>query len=134
VTTPAASPLCARLAAIHDEIVEVIDRYHPTECAVESVYFGVNVKSAFATGQARGAALLATARADLALGEYAPTEIKLAVVGTGTADKGQVQFMVKERLGLHIQPHPDHAADALAAGICHADRCRTRAALERVSR
>lgn len=134
VTTPAASPLAARLAAIHDELAEVIERYQPTDCSVESVYFGVNAKSAFATGQARGAALVAVARAGLRLGEYGPSEIKLAVVGTGAADKGQVQYMVKRLLGLAAEPRPDHAADALAAGICHAGRCRAADALERVGR
>lgn len=134
VTTPVTLSLCERLAAIYDEIAQVIERYRPAECSVESIYFGVNAKSAFATGQARGAALLAAAKAGLALGEYGPSEIKLAVVGTGTADKRQVQFMVRQLLGLESEPQPDHAADALAAGICHANRCGSRDAMRRVTR
>jgi crossover junction endodeoxyribonuclease RuvC len=98
----------------------VIGRYSPRECAVESVYFGTNAKTAFATGQARGVAVLATADAGLVLGEYGPGEIKMAVVGSGSADKGQVQYMVRTILGLDQEPSPDHAADALAAAICHA--------------
>ena len=120
VTTTASEPTSARLARVHREIVAVISKYGPSEAAVESVYFGTNAKTAFATGQARGVALLATAEAGLALGEYGPGEIKMAVVGTGGADKGQVQYMVRAILNLPHEPTPDHAADALAAAICHA--------------
>jgi crossover junction endodeoxyribonuclease RuvC len=129
VTTAASEPTSARLARVHREIGAVIRRYEPAEAAVESVYFGTNAKTAFATGQARGVALLATAEAELALGEYGPGEIKMAVVGTGSADKQQVQYMVRAILGLPHEPTPDHAADALAAAICHAHR-RGASALE----
>lgn len=112
-------PLAARLRRIHDEIQQVIERYAPRECAVESVFFGTNAKSAFATGQARGVALLATSDACLALGEYSPVQIKSVVVGTGKADKHQVAFMVRTLLSLDHDPKPDHASDALAAAICH---------------
>lgn len=120
ITTQPTDPLSARLSVIHRELMAVIDRYAPSECAIESVYFGTNAKTAFATGQARGVAVLATADADLPLGEYGPGEIKMAVVGTGRADKAQVQYMVRVLLGLATEPQPDHAADALAAAICHA--------------
>lgn len=120
ITTQADDPLPERLAAIHRQLIAVIGRYAPQACAVESVYFGTNAKTAFATGQARGVAVLATADAGLALGEYGPGEIKMAVVGSGSADKGQVQYMVRTILGLDREPSPDHAADALAAAICHA--------------
>lgn len=123
ITTSVDEPTSARLARVHREIGEVIDRYSPTEASVENVYFGTNAKTAFATGQARGVALLATADAGLVLGEYGPGEIKMAVVGTGGADKQQVQYMVRAILGLPHEPQPDHAADALAAAICHAHRC-----------
>lgn len=120
ITTSAEESTPDRLARIHDEIVEVVARFSPTECAVESVFFGTNAKSAFATGQARGVALLATARAGLGLGEYSPVQIKGTVVGTGGAEKDQVTYMVRALLGLDHDPAPDHAADALAAAICHA--------------
>jgi crossover junction endodeoxyribonuclease RuvC len=128
VRTVADEPLAERLAAIHDSIVGVIERYQPDQCAVESVFFGTNAKSAFATGQARGVALLATSGARLTLGEYSPVQIKRSVVGTGTADKRQVQFMVRTLLGLDHDPTPDHAADALAAAICHAHFAATASA------
>lgn len=120
ICTSATEPLPARLALVYDEVIAVIERYRPVECAVENVYFGSNAKSAFATGQARGVALLALAGAGLGLGEYSPVQIKGTVVGTGTAEKSQVQYMVRVLLGLAQQPEPDHAADALAAAICHA--------------
>lgn len=131
ISTKAAEPLAQRLLAIHDGIRAVIVAYGPTECAVESVFFGTNAKSAFATGQARGVALLATADAALAIDEYSPVQIKSVVVGTGTADKHQVAYMVRTVLSLDHEPKPDHAADALAAAITHA-HLRDSRALERL--
>lgn len=98
----------------------VVSRYRPTCVGIETVWFGSNAQSAFATGQARGAALVACADAGLELAEFSPSQIKLAVVGSGSADKGQVQYMVQRLLGLDRVPSPDHAADALAAAICFA--------------
>lgn len=129
VTTDRGRSVAERLREIHRAISEVIGRYAPDECAVESVYFGSNASSAFATGQARGVALLAAA--SLVIGEYGPGEVKMAVVGTGSADKAQVQYMVKAILGLPHAPRPDHAADALAAAICHANMRASLAAAER---
>ncbi len=109
-----------RLESIHTELLEYIQRYQPSVLCVEGVYFGANTKSALATAQARGAALVACAKAGLEYAEYTPMQIKQAVVGTGSADKAQVQFMVRTILDLDHDPKPDHAADALAAAICHA--------------
>lgn len=129
VTTDSQRPTAERLGEIHRALTGVIERYAPEECAVEAVYFGTNAKTAFATGQARGAALLAAA--GLTVGEYGPGEIKMAVVGTGDADKAQVQYMVRAILGLPLMPEPDHAADALAAAICHVNSRAPRHAAER---
>ena len=133
ITTSVDESTSARLAKVHRDIGAVIERYGPIEASVESVYFGTNAKTAFATGQARGVAVLATADAGLALGEYGPGEIKMAVVGSGSADKQQVQYMVRAILGLPHDPQPDHAADALAAAICHAHRRGTAALEERAA-
>jgi crossover junction endodeoxyribonuclease RuvC len=133
VTTRANEELAQRLSAIHDGIASVIERYSPEECAVESVFFGSNAKSAFATGQARGVALLATAASRIDLAEYSPVQIKSVVTGSGTADKKQMQYMVRALLNLDHEPKPDHCADALAVAICHA-AMRGHAALERGSR
>ncbi len=131
VTTRAETPVPERLAQIHDSIVGVVARYRPDECAVESVFFGTNAKSAFATGQARGVALLATVEARIEVGEYSPVQVKHVVVGSGSADKRQVQYMVRTLLGLDHDPAPDHASDALAVALCHAS-FRERRKLERI--
>ncbi len=119
VTTRAETPVPERLSQVHDAIAEVVARYRPDECAVESVFFGTNAKSAFATGQARGVALLATVEARIEIAEYSPVQVKHAVVGSGTADKQQVQYMVRTLLRLDHDPAPDHASDALAVALCH---------------
>lgn len=129
ISTKAGEPVAQRLARIHTEVREVIARYKPVECAVESVFFGTNAKSAFATGQARGVALLATSDSSLEIGEYSPVQIKSVVVGSGTADKRQVTYMVRTLLALDHDPRPDHAADALAVAVTHA-HLRDRAVLE----
>lgn len=118
VSTPASMELSLRLAKIHEQIGAVVARYGPTCVGIETVWFGQNITAAFATGQARGAALVACAQAGLEVGEFSPKQIKLAVVGAGGAEKEQVQYMVKQLLGLDAVPQPDHAADALAAAIC----------------
>lgn len=120
VSTPSAEPLAERLAHIHDDVRAVVNRYRPAECAIESVFFGSNAKSAFATGQARGVALLATAGEGVEVAEYSPVQVKSVVVGSGTADKRQVTYMVRAILALDHDPKPDHAADALAVAITHA--------------
>ena len=119
VSTPARMDLSCRLAKIHEQIDAVARRFGPSCVGIETVWFGQHVTAAFDTGQARGAALVACAHNGLAVGEFTPRQIKLAVVGEGTADKAQVQYMVRQILGLEDLPRPDHAADALAAAICY---------------
>ncbi len=108
-----------RLAVIFNSVSELLDRYQPHEMAVEEVFFARDPRAALKLGQARGAAIVAASMRQLAIAEYAPRLIKQAVVGTGAADKQQVQFMVKKILGLNAEPSED-AADALAVAICHA--------------
>ena len=120
VSTSADMPLAHRLMKVQRQIGAVIARFEPSCAGVETVWFGQNVSAAFATGQARGAALVACAERDLYVEEFSPNQIKLSVVGVGTADKAQVQYMVRQVLSLSDVPRPDHAADALAAAICFA--------------
>lgn len=127
VTTRANEPIDQRLGRIFREVGEVISRYRPTELSVENVYFGENTKSAIATAQARGVAIVACSAAGLRVGEYTPMQIKQAVVGTGAANKRQVTYMVRNILALDHDPRPDHAADALAAAVCHVNLMRTHA-------
>ena len=119
VSTDASIPLAQRLRIIHEQIGAVIERYRPSCVGIETVWFGQNITAAFATGQARGAALVACAEGNLDVGEFTPRQIKLAVVGTGSAEKDQVQYMVRKLLALDHDPRPDHASDALAAAICY---------------
>jgi len=121
IRTRPAEDTALRCKAVRDGLAELIARFGPAEAALETIFFNRNVSTAMSTGQARGAALVAVADAGLEVGEYGPSEIKLAVVGTGTADKAQVTYMVRTILGLDHDPTPDHAADALAAAICHAN-------------
>ena len=133
VTTTAGEPIDLRLGRICRTLSEVIEKYGPTELAIESIYFGENTKSAIATAQARGAAIVACSAAGLTVGEYTPMQIKQAVVGTGAADKRQVTYLVRSVLALDHDPRPDHAADALAAAVCHANVSRTRRLTEKRS-
>lgn len=119
VSTPAHHELSARLFKVYDQIRAVIHKYQPTSVGIETVWFGDNATSAFATGQARGAALVACAERSLSVGEFSPSQIKSAITGTGSAEKHQIQYMVKQHLNLKDIPRPDHAADALAAAICY---------------
>lgn len=108
-----------RLSAILEGLEQVIEQHDPHEASVEETFVNANPRSALALGQARGAALIAPARAGLAIGEYAPAEIKKALVGNGHAEKDQVAFMVRRLLPAAGNVAAD-AADALAAAICHA--------------
>lgn len=109
----------ARLADLHADICRLIEAHRPDCAAVERLYHNRNVSTAAAVGQARGVILLALGRAALAIGEYTPTEVKLAVAGYGGADKRQMQAMVAAQLGLQEVPRPDDAADALGLCLCH---------------
>jgi crossover junction endodeoxyribonuclease RuvC len=108
-----------RLQEIYTGISQIIEQYQPTISAIEQVFMHRNAASALKLGQARGVAIVACVQQGLSVHEYAPTKIKQAVVGTGRADKIQVQQMVKMLLTLSDIPQVD-AADALAVALCHA--------------
>ena len=119
----------ARLATIHAAVAQLMDDYRPDAVAVEDLYFGTNARSAFAVGQARGVVLLAAGQRAIPSASYTPQQIKGAVCGSGRAAKDQVQRMVQVLLALPELPTPDHAADALAVAICHANGAPMAAAL-----
>jgi crossover junction endodeoxyribonuclease RuvC len=114
----------ARLARIHQAVVELLSRHQPGAMALEDVYFGKNVRSAIAVGQARGVALLAAGQRGVPCFDYTPQAVKMAVCGSGAAAKQQVQRMVGALLDLPQPPASDHASDALAVAICHASQTR----------
>lgn len=132
IETPAGQDAGRRLATIHTRVGELMDGYRPDAVAVEDLYFGVNARSAFAVGQARGVVILAAGQRAIRCSSYTPQQVKAAVCGTGKAAKDQVQRMVQTLLALPELPKPDHAADALAVAICHANGAPLQAALARV--
>ena len=113
-----------RLLEIHQGLAKVIEEYRPDEVALEEAFFGRSAKAALRIGEGRGAATLSAALSGLPVSSYAPTVIKKAVVGIGSASKEQVQRMVQVILGLKEPPTPLDAADALGIAICHAHRLR----------
>jgi crossover junction endodeoxyribonuclease RuvC len=115
-------PLERRLAEIHAAVDELLGRHGPATIAVEELYFGTNVRTAFAVGQARGVVLLAAGQRQIPARSYTPQQVKAAVCGHGRAGKEQVGRMVARLLGLPVPPVPDHAADALAVAICELNR------------
>jgi crossover junction endodeoxyribonuclease RuvC len=120
-----------RLASIHASIGELIDRHQPDAVALEQLYFGQNVRTAFAVGQARGVVMAAAGARGVPCHSYTPQQVKGAVCGSGRAAKDQVGRMVAAILSLPEPPREDHAADALAVAICHANRAPLMAAVMR---
>lgn len=119
VRTEAHTALPARLKQIYDGLGEVLSRHVVDAMAVEGVFYAKNARTSIILGHARGAALLAATLRDLPVFEYAPAEVKSAVVGTGRATKEQVQFMVQRALHLRTPPSPADAADGVALALCH---------------
>lgn len=115
----AGNDFSARLQTIFAGVSELIVQFQPDMFAIEQVFMGVNPGGALKLGQARGAAIVAATNTGLSVAEYSARQIKQSVVGTGAADKSQVQHMVKTILQLPGTPQAD-AADALAVALCHA--------------
>jgi crossover junction endodeoxyribonuclease RuvC len=130
VETPAELPIERRLERIHNSLTELLAWHEPKAMAIEDVYFGRNIRSAMAVGQSSGIAMLAAAERGVRCFAYTPQAIKMAVCGSGSAGKRQVQRMVGTLLGLPEPPTPDHAADALAVAICHGGGTGRRRAVE----
>jgi crossover junction endodeoxyribonuclease RuvC len=131
IKTRPGTSLEQRLADIHAAVGDLLDRHHPDSLAIEELYFGANVRTAFAVGQARGVVLLAAGQRGIPSRSYTPQQVKAAVCGHGGADKAQVARMVARLLGLESPPVPDHAADALAVAICELNRAPLAEALAR---
>jgi crossover junction endodeoxyribonuclease RuvC len=122
IETAAGVAVERRLADIYAGIDALLAEHEPQGMALEELYFGQNVRTAFAVGQARGVVMLAAGQRDVPSESYTPQAVKSAVCGSGRADKSQVARMVAALLGLESPPRPDHAADALAVAICHINR------------
>ncbi len=136
IRTPKESELAARLLELDGELTLWIKRAKPDVIAIERVFSQLNVKTAMATGQAAGVAILLAAKSGLPIALHTPSEVKAAVTGSGRADKKQVATMVMRILDLQEMPKPVDTTDALALAICHHWRgtgnARIEAALKRV--
>jgi crossover junction endodeoxyribonuclease RuvC len=120
ITTPAGQPLPARLLQIENDMAQLLETFRPDAMAVEELFFNNNITTGIGVAQARGVILVAAERAGVPIFEYSPSEVKLAVVGYGKAEKRQVMDMTKRLLRLKAVPKPDDAADAVAIALCHA--------------
>ncbi|MDP4263265.1 MAG: crossover junction endodeoxyribonuclease RuvC [Bacteroidota bacterium] len=108
-----------RLQMIHQQVISLVQKYHPDEFAIESPFFGKNVQSMLKLGRAQGVAIAAAMSAGLSVTEYSPKKIKQSITGNGNADKEQVWKMLQHLLVLEIKPKHFDATDALAVAICH---------------
>jgi crossover junction endodeoxyribonuclease RuvC len=108
-----------RLLEIYNEINLLFEKYTPSEIAVEKLFFTNNITSAMGVSEARGVIFLAAQQRNIPVTEYTPKQVKQAITGSGTADKKQVQDMIKRILGLDDIPRPDDAADGLSIALCH---------------
>jgi crossover junction endodeoxyribonuclease RuvC len=118
------APLIERLQIVHNDLQNIIDAYKPDVVAIEEIFFLKAAKSVAAVGQSRGAIVLTVAMNKIPLFEYNPRSAKIALTGYGSADKHQMQHMVKAFLKLKEIPKPDDTADALAMAICHINTIR----------
>jgi crossover junction endodeoxyribonuclease RuvC len=119
LTSDPSMPLPERLRTLLAELRALVGELRPDAVAVERVFFQTNARTAMATGQASGVALVAAAEAGCEVVQYTANEVKLSVVGYGSATKDQVQKMVASLLGLAEPPRPPDVADALALALCH---------------
>ena len=114
----------ARLQLIHAKIIELIEKHHPTEFAIEAPFFGKNVQSMLKLGRAQGVAIAAAMHYDLPVAEYAPKKVKQAITGNGNADKEMIWKMLERVFSIKKQPKYYDATDALAVALCHHQQTR----------
>jgi crossover junction endodeoxyribonuclease RuvC len=131
LTTRPRDPLPARLRMLHDGVSALLARHTPDALAVESAFYGRNVRTAVVLSHARGVILLAGELAGVTIVEYSPALIKKAIVGRGAALKPQVGYMVAQLLRLKSPPAPEDAADGVAVALTHLMLATRRAALAR---
>jgi len=127
ITTSPSDPVARRLGTLFESLSEVVARWRPDAVAVERIFHALNARTLVPVAQASGIALLAATRAGAEVYEYAPLEVKLAIVGSGSASKDQVSFMVNRLVSGGVRMDTADAADALAVAICHIHSRRVRA-------
>ena len=132
ITTPAHTPLAARLDRIYSDLEEIIREFHPEVMAVEELFFSKNITTGIAVAHGRGVILLAAEKLGVPVFEYTPMQVKQSVAGYGKAEKKQVMLMTQRLLNMKQIPRPDDAADALALAICHSRAATSLLNTERV--
>ena len=120
ITTPAGLPLSKRLYQISQDMEDLIGQLKPDVISIEELFFNTNITTGIAVAHGRGIILCAAEKCGIPLFEYTPSQVKIAVVGYGKAEKRQVMDMTRRLLHLKAVPRPDDAADALALALCHA--------------
>lgn len=120
ISTPAHTPLSARLDQIYTDLEQIFEAFQPDAISIEELFFKNNITTGIPVAHGRGVILLAAYRHGIPVFEYTPLQVKQAVVGYGKADKKQVIDMVRRILNMPSPPKPDDAADAVAMAICHA--------------
>lgn len=117
INTVIDNPFIERILSIQKELKYIIDKYNPTNAAVEDLFFYKNVKTAIKVGQARGVILLTLAQSGLDIDEFTPLQVKQAITGYGRAEKNQIQKLIQIHLKMKEKPKQDDAADALAIAL-----------------
>lgn len=125
-TTPKTGGTPERLLVIYRGITDLIRTRAPVGLSIEKLFFSRNTTTALQVSEARGVILLAAAEHGIPVYEYTPKQVKLAITGSGSADKEQVQMMITRLLGLEEIPRPDDAADGLSMALCHLNWMRGR--------
>ena len=126
ITTPAGLPLSKRLYQISQDMEDLIGQLKPDVISIEELFFNTNITTGIAVAHGRGVILCAAEKCGIPLFEYTPSQVKIAVVGYGKAEKRQVMDMTRRLLHLKAVPRPDDAADALALALCHARSATSR--------
>jgi crossover junction endodeoxyribonuclease RuvC len=119
IRTDPGSTVGARLAELHEDLVDLIRTHRPDDAAIEQVFVNRNLQTATSVGRASGVVLLALQQEGVPVSEYSPSAVKRALTGYGKADKAQMKRVVAMRMGLEAVPGPADAADALAIALCH---------------
>lgn len=133
IRLPEAKPLAERLVLLGDSLQELLQELNPDCGVVEEVFFAKNARSALVLGHVRGVVLLELGRQQVRLHEYAPRQVKQSLVGTGSAQKEQIQHMVRMLLNLHARSLQEDEADALAIALTHAHILPLQQRLQRYS-
>jgi len=120
ISTPKGDSDAARLQTLADDLAQLVKKYKPDVAGVEKLFLHTNQKTVMTVAQARGVVLLELTRHGIPIKEFTPLQVKSTICGNGTADKKQIQFMVKQTFKLKSVPKPDDAADAVAIALCAA--------------